>query len=83
MRRENSSNNYKEFYAEAKWFIFLNLHLVLKVYMSSSVPGINITLPMSTVVIEYANITQNRGYGIYVNASRCPLRRLFTSLQYI
>ncbi len=28
---------------------------------------------MSTVTIEYANITLNRGYGLYVNASRYGL----------
>ena len=29
---------------------------------------------MASVVLEYANITANRGYGVYVNASRGALR---------
>ena len=30
----------------------------------------NFTLPMSTVTVEYANITGNRGHGVYMNSSR-------------
>ena len=32
--------------------------------------GINITLPASSVTITNANITGNRGYGLYVNSTR-------------
>lgn len=34
----------------------------------------NLTLPASDVIIESANLTQNRGYGLYVNASRGTVR---------
>ncbi len=30
-------------------------------------------MPMSEVLIEYANITMNRGYGVYMNSSRGSL----------
>ena len=32
--------------------------------------GINITQPDSIVTISHANITNNRGYGVYVNTTR-------------
>ena len=35
--------------------------------------GLNLTLPMSDVVLEHANITLNRGYGVYMNSSRGSL----------
>ncbi len=31
--------------------------------------GINITNPQSVVTIEHANVTNNRGYGVYVNTT--------------
>ena len=41
--------------------------------MKLFVLGINMTEALTTVVIERANITQNRGYGVYMNASRGSL----------
>ena len=37
---------------------------------NSAYNGINITMPGSVVTISHANITGNRGYGVFINSTR-------------
>ena len=45
-------------------------YLHLSVKNSLPIAAINFTQPDAVVTISYANITNNRGYGVYVNTTR-------------
>ena len=60
--------------------ILLNCQLsYLRLSVKNSLPisAINFTQPDAVVTISYANITNNRGYGVYVNTTRSVSKNIF------
>ena len=67
-----SSFSYSRFFiAFASFVLYLAFFkIVVSKVENSAYNGINVTMPGSGVTISFANITGNRGYGVFLNSTR-------------